>query len=349
MLNNMLRKLVAHGRGNKSYIGIEFTDYSYKWAEVASQQTSPPRVLGYGTEIIQPGCIQNGRIVDQRPVLQSLQKLVSEKKVKTNEVHFVVPSALSMLRFLKFPDLPDKELGKLVQFEINNHLHFPFARPFYDFVNLNGTASTVSSSKSSSIDNENDANLIDVMLAAVEGNVVEAYTELLTSAKLRPISAEIKALSLYRLMNAAYAEEMPETLLAVDITENNADLIIIHQGKLQLARNVPIRALTRLSEDVRLQPKKEDLEHHYEELVDEMDRLIKFYRYTLNHRDHEVSCVYVSGDIRDRKVLQRVLSEQIQTEFRMVSNQLFISEPGLESYFPMLTVSLGAAMRGGAL
>lgn len=373
MIQQLFEKTGLRQRLQRSYLGIEITDYCIKLVEIEPQQAGLPAIKRCILEPLANDAVANGIIADSASVVRSLKQLLSDHKVKSRNVHFALPTHLVLIRFLKFPDISQQDLRKMIQFEIEHNLQLPFEHPCHDFVKLNGKYQQAKPSDmlrkeisvkdlfsrkkgqrpmvlpSGSLDSSesDEQNMCDVLLAAAPSERVQEYAEVLEAAGLQLLSFEVKPLALYRLMTQVYLANKDQTILVADIGRNNVDLLIIHQGELKISRNISLRFLTTASKGL-FSKEREMLNEICLELADEIDRLIKFYMYTLDHRDHEMSSVYLCGDIDQLEEIKDYLNEQMQQEVFLLPNPAIIETmyPDLDSDFPAFAAPLGMAIRG---
>lgn len=125
-------------RSAKSSIGLEITDHSVKLAEVVIHKTNKIKLVSHMVEPIPPDTVEDGKIKHALPLVQIVRGFVHRRHTRTKRTHLVVPSQSIMIRFLRLPDIPEKDLKRVIAFELQHNIHLPFDRPYYDFVKLNG-------------------------------------------------------------------------------------------------------------------------------------------------------------------------------------------------------------------
>lgn len=372
MIQQLFDKAGLRQRLQRSYLGIEITDYCIKLVEIEPQQKGLPVIKRCIMEPIDNDAVVNGIIADSVSLIRSIKQLLADHKVKSRNVHFALPTHLVLIRFLKFPDIAQQDLRKMIQFEIEHNLQLPFEQPCHDFVKLNGTYQQAKPSdllrkeisvkdlfsrkkgqrpiplpSSSELSTDEEQNMCDVLLAAAPSERVQEYVEVLEAAGLQLISFEVKPLSLFRLMTQVYMANKDQTILVADIGRNNVDLLIIHQGELKISRSISLRFLTTANKGL-FSKEREMLDEICIELADEIDRLIKFYMYTLDHREHELSSIYLCGDIDQLEEIKDYLNDQMQQDVFLLPNPAVIETmyPDLDSDFPAFAAPLGMAIRG---
>jgi type IV pilus assembly protein PilM len=384
----------------QSSIGLEMTDYSIKLVEISPDGSDGFRLLNYHIEPLPKGTIDDGRIINPVKVIQALQHAMKLKGFKSKKVHLVLPSHLIMVRFIKLPDIPDRHLQKVVEFEVKHNIHLPFEQPIYDFVKLNGTnnhqnfikqrsakkvvdkdmstpddwasqeaAAAFGGSNVTSLFGEEERNdasgespaLCDVMLTAAPQELVLQYMEMIQSAGLIPAGIDVKALALFRFIERTECVPPDGTMLVVDVNQTYTDLSIFHDKQLKITRSVPLSFEGAKSETLAKEPDTFRFFEEFEtaddslfqntcgDLVHELERLMNFYRYTLNNRNQEFDTLALSGDAERLPEIADVLRARLDAEIVVMSTDKVRAagdEPFNEFEFPVFAVPIGLGMRG---
>ena len=311
-------------------LGLELTDYTVKAAEVVLRSRSRLAINRHAAERLPDNCIRDGRILRKDAVADALRDLVRQVNPRTRNVHVALPGSAVMIRFLKLPDLPDKKLRKVIEFELEHRIPLPFDAPYFDFVKLGAPAG--------------EGALRDVMLVAAPQETIREYAEVIKAAGLSVQSIEIRPLSLLRLAERTGQLEAGTTVLLADVGGQLSDLGMIHNGELRVARSVPIAFP---------QPGDDDapaLRRACDELIQEIERLLIFFRYNLQFRDRNIDRILLSGDVpyMERVLLELSGSLRLASDVRLVSGETFrMRTVAAEQAFLSLAVPIGLALRGG--
>jgi len=301
-------------------LGIEITDTHIKWLE-ASINSGGIEIYAADAEPIASGAIAEGKVQEVAPVIQALQTVKQRNAPAAKHTNLILPSILTMVRFLELPDVKVNHLRKIIDLELQYHVPLPFDRPYYDFTKLprnddanmklqtidpvpEAAAVLESTDESESV---KTGKTCDVMLVAAPLDDIEIYSSILTNVGLKPSSIEIKALSLQRLIERTNPFDPSSTYLTIDITPIYTDISMYSGGALRITRNKSLDF-----------PASEDVENDFEfftacqELMSEVNRFINFYRYTLNNRNQEVEHLFLSGDIAAIASVADYLGDRLQ-------------------------------------
>jgi type IV pilus assembly protein PilM len=393
----MLKSLRSMFRGS-SAIGMEFSDKTIKLVELTIKGTTL-HFKHMVSEKLPAGLVEDGRVKNPAAIVKILQQLVASAGIQKRAVHLVIPSQSILVRLLKFPDVPMKDLRKIVDFEIKHNIHLPFDEPYYDFIKLEDkkakqTRQTKqitdqdkveagwSEAASASENNTKQSNQLlfggdehtedhqlpviqcDVVLVAAPKDLIEEYSGMVKAAGLVPKSVEIKAFSLYRLIDFEQIVESNGTYIVIDLNETVTDLSIFHEKQLKITRNVPLNfaAPIESSEDkietlsvpseldtifFQFGDKDADFNNACNDLAHELERLMNFYRYTLNNRDQEFTHILIAGDIHRFDEVKASLKNRLNLDIIDIQpKDARFEQPQLDEELRSFAVPIGLALRG---
>lgn len=300
-------------------VGIHITDAAISLVEMGLRGKRP-KVLKAGSEPLPEGVVSEGWIKDENRLSERLLSLVQRLKVKARNAYLLVPGEQCMLRFISLPAVDDKELRKLVDFEVRNNIYLPFERPVYDYYRIPASANANHGGTIA----EREQQQCQVTVAAAPQDLVQAYAAAVKKAGLRAFSVEIKALALLRYVTYIRrgSGSLPETFLCLDANEGLVDVHIYHGGVLRFSRNIP---------------------PHAEEIPEEVEKLRDFFRYTLNHREQEIDQIFISGDQQGLLELADLLSIRLRADAEVLG--LFLPGSSVEESAGY-TVAAGLALKG---
>lgn len=305
-------------------LGIEVTDSHIKLCEL--NKGKGVGIRNCGEVQLTAGTMNDGRLADEGRLLQALRYLLQSVNWPSGPVHFAVPSQLVMVRPLKLPDVDDKTLRKLVEHEVKHHIHFPFDDPHYDFVRLGGAngrgslpeeklreaaafqaqwEAAASAEPGVSGEEGDGQRMCDVMLTAASLKLLTQYVRIFEDLGLKLRSMEIKAFSLNRLQRSLGLLRPGQLGILADVNDTACELTIVEGHTVRMTRNIQLsfRGGPAASVDpldamfADIAPRGSDVEAGFSDLAAEIERLMNFYRYSLNHREAAFDLVLVSGDI----------------------------------------------------
>lgn len=339
------------------YLGLELTDRHLKLCELETDGSEVRAV--YCTEVELPeGTMSDGRMMNQEALEQALGKLLLHYPWSGRQVHFAIPSQMVMMKTLKLPDLPDKQLEKLLSYELTQTVSLPFESPHYDYYRVGTVEADEEAAAADEMNNAaSPTKLCEVAVIAAPMALLEQYIGILTRAGLQPASFEVKSFSLARLtsigMNGGFDGG---SCILMDVNAVNCELTLVDEGVIRITRNVEIQFERPKSENQQLGGLFAvgglmDAEHHFDnacqDIIAELERLLNFYRYKLNRRNREFDRLVVSGSLERMDHLLEALSSRMSRQVVQAGwGMLKVSDQREAVNVSAYAVPIGLALRG---
>jgi len=318
-------------------INIVLTDHSIRFLEL--KQMNPPVAQRWNERFLPPGIITDGKIMDIDSLSNILDECISDWKIQRRKVRFVVPDPLVIIRKVSVPaDIQEDEIKGYLYLELGSSIHLPFEEPVFDFYLLSNNGKTK-----------------DLLLFAAPEQQVLEYSDLLASLKLNPIEADISPLAIYRLYHQLEHERPDEIVFSVQFDLTSVNLSIFEQHVPLIMRQFPLPfnmeqwdikndALGHLL--CKFKGSTEELTFQFEEIFREINKLIDFYRYTLNSHKQDISKFLLNGDHPMLYAIYNELKDryEIPVDLLLPEDQL----RGKNDSVPQsMLVNLGLALKGG--
>lgn len=273
--------------GNHRTANIILKDHVIRYIEL--KQNSPILVNYSGERYLPEGLIRDGRIIDKETVSTILEECIEEWGIKKRNVRFVVPDAFVVVRTVKVPgDLEDDEVKGYLYLELGSTIHLPFEDPVFDVMVMNDAGDKK-----------------DVLLFAAPEEVVTQYSELLSELKLKPISADISALCMYRLYYEVKNPQDNQHILVVQMDLNMVNISIFHNHRPIFMRHIPLEGAfdnwdnqyTRSGENhYQWVGDEQELSIQLLDVYKELEQVMNFYRFSLKQGKEGIERIYVCGD-----------------------------------------------------
>ena len=249
--------------------------------------------------------IGDGGKLDKGKWEAMLKEQVKEYKIKAKLVHLVVPSSLVIVRHQAMPDVPEKDLKQMIQYEIGTSIHLPFDLPVVDLVKLKSDQPVY---------NDEGELASSVMIVAAPGDLIYPMVEILQDNGFKPKYVDIPALSLYRMFTAFHENKKNDPILLVNISRYGVDLHIFADSILWFTRHYEmaidsfVKRKEKIEENANVTGKifdaqtllekiqeKENYQSFVSDLGYEIERAINFFQFTLNHQDQKINQCYISS------------------------------------------------------
>lgn len=324
---------------NNRVANIVIDDYVIRIIENKGSDLDSVRMLA--ERPIDPGLIQQGKIMDEIGFYEFMKRLVKECGLKRCDVRFHVPNPLVIMRQVEFPlELEGEAVRDHFLMEVGNSIHLPFQQPVLDVHVLGET--------------EDGQQQAGIMFAAEEEEVMK-YANIFEDCGLRPVVADVQALSIYRYFQFTDQAVRDRVYLFLELNLTSSNLSIYHHGQPEFMRFqhlgleagdwLPDTAYTKWA-NWTYKGREEDLAAIMDEQVNELERVMNFYRYSQHQGEQKVDEIILTGDY---PALSQV-GDLIHRRYEMPVRQLegvrtpADDEAAAREFIPVL----GLALKGGA-
>ncbi|GAE28595.1 type IV pilus biogenesis protein PilM [Halalkalibacter wakoensis JCM 9140] len=317
---------------NSKSISLVIKDHVIRSVTVNQNELTTP--VSYGEKYLPPGIIRDGKILDRDQLLLFLEECVADWGLRKKKVHFVVPESHVFFRKLTLPKSVKKEEIKGYLFiELGNSIPLPFKNPTFDYVLLN-----------------EDAEEKEILLFASPEEIIHEYKALLEEAKVTPVSIEINALSMYRIVSRMDKVIPRIHTMFIEFDAHAISLSIFQDDKPQYIHHLVNASQSEQFEISRSRAEAE-LEFVGDEMVlmgdiqdaiGEIERIMNFYKYSLYKGEQEVTMVFLGGDHPYLHHIFNQLNENLQLE--LYSSKQLLKEAEIE-LAPQYLTTMGLAYK----
>lgn len=267
-------------------VNLVINDHSIRFLEL--KHANPPTAFRWGERFLPPGLISEGKIIDVNSLAAILEECIDDWKIHKRTIRFIVPDSFVIIRKVSIPaEVKEDEMHSYLFLEIGSSIHFPFEDPVFDIFPLTNHGKTR-----------------DILLIAAPEKLVMQYADMFADLQLKPIAADISPLALYRLYYHLDQSKQDDILLTVQFDLTSVSMCIFEDTIPFVMRQFSI--LYNYDEWETKQSKKDvsykflgDLaimKREFEDIFNEIRKLMDFYRYSINNGKKEVAKFLVGGD-----------------------------------------------------
>lgn len=277
--------------------------------------------------------IENGRIVDEPAFYEFMKTTVQEWGIKNRDVRFFAPQSLVILREVEIPeDVKSDGIKGYINMEIGNSIHFPFKNPIFDILTKKSGSNKVT------------------VLAAPEDELMK-YTAIFSDVSLKPVAVEIQPLGIYRyFLYKERSKEPAQVYMIIEYNISAVNISIFHDDQVEFLRHQPLNISKNYwkfdeetkqyifdGDDIRYQGEIEDQ-------LNEIDRIMNFYRFSLHQGNKQVNELIIVGDSPHLHKIANLIDERYQLPVAVLDVQEQLNgETISRAHIP----ALGLALRGG--
>ena len=153
----------------KGLVGVDIGSSAVKAVElkVGGKGGEEYQLLNIGIESLPPEAIVDGAIMDSGAVIDSIQRLFQESRIKTGEVATGVSGNAVIVKKISLPQMTPEELQESIHWEAEQYIPFDIQDVALDYELIEGGGS---------------GGNMDVLLVAVKKDKISEYTSVITQA-----------------------------------------------------------------------------------------------------------------------------------------------------------------------
>ena len=343
----------------QALLGLDVSSSAVKLIEL-SRSGGRMRVESYAVEPLPVGAVVENSIADTELVGGAIKRVVAKAKTKTKSAAMAVAGATVITKVIQMPvGLSDAEMESQIALEADQYIPYPLDEVALDFRVLGP--------------NPSNDNQVNVLLAGCRREQVEARTEALEIAGLKPLYIDVEAYAVeraYELMASQLDPSVAEGVIGIaDVGANSTMVAALEQGSISFTREQIYggRLLTEeiqkrygLSSDEAGLAKKQGglpddyaesvLEPFCENLAQQVSRSLQFY-YAGSQHDR-LDTLLLAGGCAAIDALPDLLKARLATPvvvcnpFADMATGKSVNVQSLAQDAPALLIAAGLAMRG---
>ncbi len=184
-------------------------------------------LLSFGMKPLPPEAIVDGALMNSTAIVQAIQELLGELKIKQKEVAIGVSGHSVIIKKISMPRMTQEELEESIQWEAEQHIPFDIKDVNIDTQILKPDA--------------NDATgQMDVLLVAAKKDMINDYTTVVSEAGLFPSVVDVDAFAVQNCFSQNYEGPEKETVVLINAGAAVVNINIISQGVTTFTRDVTI-------------------------------------------------------------------------------------------------------------
>ncbi len=214
----------------KLALGLDIGSTSVKMIQLKEQRRRG--VVGYalqsfGMKPLPAEAIVDGALMNSTAIVQAVQELISELRVKQKEVAIGVSGHSVIIKKISMPRMTQEELEESIQWEAEQYIPFDVKDVNIDTQILNPDA--------------NDATgQMDVLLVAAKKDMINDYTTVVSEAGLHPAVVDVDAFAVQNVFGANYDVPENQTIVLINAGASVVNINIVANGMTVFTRDVTI-------------------------------------------------------------------------------------------------------------
>ncbi|MBN1643936.1 MAG: pilus assembly protein PilM [Dehalococcoidales bacterium] len=202
------------------------------------------KVEKWGTAPLAQGWVRDGHILQPQEVANAIDGLFKSLRITKTGVSVTITGLSFTYRFLQLPRLKSSLIEESILRAARKEIPIPLEEVYLSWKIVGG-----------------DKEEIEVFLAGVSRNLIDALVQTLKIAGVRPLAIDLKSLALARVANRA-------NTLVVNFEPDCFDIVLVANGMPSILHTVAPRGVTATLED------------NVKRLLDDLSRTVDFYNIT---------------------------------------------------------------------
>ena len=195
----------------KPAFGLDISDYSIEVLELGSRL----KVQAFGRIVLEPGIVKNGMILDKKKLTEKIKKVISQAKIKSNQVVLSLPESKVFIHIFQTPKgLKGKTLKYAIAFEAPKIIPLEQQKIYWDCQIVSSLPKATQQS---------------VLYVATFKKIINGYIDVLNEIGLKPVVFEMESIALGRALLESIKPQ--NSLVIVDIGARTTNINIFNKNK----------------------------------------------------------------------------------------------------------------------
>jgi type IV pilus assembly protein PilM len=344
---------------SKSLVGLDIGTSSVKAVELKELGKGRGyQLVSIGMEPLSPEAIVDGAIMDSGLVIESIQKVFANNRIKPSDVAISLSGHSVIIKKISLPVMNPDELAESIQWEAEQYIPFDVDDVNIDYQILEGTSTA------------GEGNM-DVLLVAVKKDKINDMTSVITQAGKNAMVADVDVFAVQNAYEANYEPATGKVVALVNIGAAVTNIAIMQNGSSIFWRDISVGGnnyTDALQKELNLtweqaeQAKRGEptgaphervmaiIDAVNEQVGTEIQKTLDFFKAT--SASDPVSLIELTGGAARTPNLMSYLSRRFETQVEMMNpfRNIQISERAfppdkLEPMAAAATVAVGLALR----
>jgi len=200
---------------SKNVVGLDIGSSAVKLVELKEKKGGAFQLVKLGIERLSPEAIVDGSIMDSSMVVETIQKLNTDRAVKNSNYATSLSGHSVIIKKITLPAMSPEELAESIQWEAEQYIPFDINDVSLDYVPLTSPGSG---------DN------IDVILVAVKKEKINDYTSVISQTGKLPVLVDVDAFALQNAYETNYDVEDGKVLALVNVGASVTNVNVLTSG-----------------------------------------------------------------------------------------------------------------------
>ncbi len=196
----------------KNLVGLDVGSSSVKAVEMKPGKGESWQLTTIGLEYLPPEAIVDGQIMDSTSVIDAIQRLFSEYKIKTTDVATSISGSSVIVKKIQLPAMSEQELAESIHWEAEQYIPFDIQEVNLDYQVIDPGAA---------------GGNMDILLVAAKKDKINDYQSVITQAGRNPVVMDVDAFALQNAYEMNYGIEPGRVVAMVNIGASQANINVV--------------------------------------------------------------------------------------------------------------------------
>jgi type IV pilus assembly protein PilM len=343
----------------KGLVGVDIGSSAVKAVElkVGGKGGDEYQLLNIGLEGLPPEAIVDGAIMDSGAVIDALQNLFQDNRIKTTDCATGVSGNAVIVKKISLPQMSEEELAESIHWEAEQYIPFDIQDVQLDYEVVEGGEA---------------AGNMDVLLVAVKKDKISEYTSAITQAGRNPIIVDVDVFALQNCYEVNYVPDPGRAVALLNIGASIMNVNVVRDGSSVFNRDIAVggnQYTDAIQKDLNLSFEQAEALKHGEQvdgaspdslvpifqavsenITTEIQRTFDFFRAT--SQDDRVDQIYLSGGAAKVHGLRDLLTDRLDAPVELLNpflnvryNEKDFDPDFLDDIGPSAAIAVGLAVR----
>jgi type IV pilus assembly protein PilM len=343
----------------KGLVGVDIGSSAVKAVEVkvGGKGGDEYQLLNIGLEGLPPEAIVDGAIMDSGAVIDAVQNLFQDNRIKTTDCATGVSGNAVIVKKISLPQMSEEELAESIHWEAEQYIPFDIQDVQLDYEVVEGGEA---------------AGNMDVLLVAVKKDKISEYTSAITQAGRNPIVVDVDVFALQNCYEVNYVPDPGRVVALLNIGASIMNVNVVRDGSSVFNRDIAVggnQYTDAIQKDLNLSFEQAEalkrgeqvdeaapenlhpiLQAVSENITTEIQRTFDFFRAT--SQEDRVDQIYLSGGAAKVHGLRDLLTDRLDAPVELLNPFLNVrySEKDFDPAFlddigPSAAIAVGLAVR----
>ncbi len=211
---------------SKEVVGVDIGTSSIKLVELKESKKGF-QLQNFAVGPIPSQAIVDGAIMDAGAIVDSLQGLLREHKIKRTQAAMGLSGHSVIVKKISLPEMSEEELEESIHWEAEQYIPFDIDDVNLDFQIMETGEST-------------EEGKMDVLLVAVKKDKIDDYTSVLIQAGLTPAIVDLDAFALQNSYEISYEVEPDKNIALVNVGAGIMNINVLRDGMSTFTRDISV-------------------------------------------------------------------------------------------------------------